>query len=142
MNPRRSARPVRDTREWQSLLKRMEQAIAETRSMARTLGHETTCRDDWDLDFRDCWIELLRDAGAGIAAADPVPIRRTHDKLNGLVDELGGRTSTPDLWPVYGGLIINLRNILDAMEVVAEENPLGQPPLPFRVRRAAKRETS
>jgi len=25
-------------------------------------------------------------------------------------------SSTPRLWPVYGGLIINLRNILDALD--------------------------
>ncbi len=135
MNPRRSAREVRDPREWRSLLQRMEQSIAEIRSMARTLGHDTSCRDDWDPRFRDCWIELLRDAGAAISAADPIPIRGTLDKLNELVDELGVRSPTPDLWPVYGGLIINLRNLLDAMEEVAVANPLGQPPLPFRVRR-------
>jgi len=137
MNPRRSARQLRDPREWHSLLRRMEQAIAEARSMARTLGHDTACRDDWDPSFREGWIELLRDAGAAIASADPVPIRGALDTLNGLVDELGSRSPTPDLWPVYGGLIINLRNLLVSMEDVAAANPLGQPPLPFRVRRRA-----
>lgn len=131
MNPRRSARQVRDPQQWHALLRRMEQAIAESRSMARTLGHDTTRMDEWDRRFRNRWIELLRDAGAAISAAEPAPIVRTRDKLNGLVDELGTGAPTPDLWPVYGGLIINLRNILDAMEEVAAANPLGQPPLPF-----------
>lgn len=34
-------------------------------------------------------------------------------------------------WPVHGALVINLRNILDAMDEVAEANPLGQPPKPL-----------
>ena len=36
-------------------------------------------------------------------------------------------------WPVYGALIINLRNIIDAMDVVAEANPIGGSRLPLRV---------
>ena len=38
-------------------------------------------------------------------------------------------------WPIYGALIINLRNIVDAMVDVAAANPIGQPPLPVRWRR-------
>ena len=35
------------------------------------------------------------------------------------------------MWPVYGALIVNLRNILDATDEVAVLNPLSPPPLPF-----------
>jgi hypothetical protein len=35
------------------------------------------------------------------------------------------------LWPIYGSLLVTLRNILDAMDEVAAANPLQQPPLPF-----------
>lgn len=131
MNPRRSAREVRDPKEWRGLMRRMEQAIAETRSMARTLGHETTRVGDWDLAFAGEWTRLLCDAGDAITNADPELVRLTRSRMRCLVDELGAQQPTPELWPVYGGLIINLRNILDAMEQVAEVNPLGRPPLPI-----------
>ena len=39
MNPRRSARELRDPHRSRALLRRMEQAVADTRSMARTLGY-------------------------------------------------------------------------------------------------------
>ena len=42
MNPRRRARDVRDPQGWRDLLRRMEQAVAEVRSLARTWGAETT----------------------------------------------------------------------------------------------------
>lgn len=70
-------------------------------------------------------------AGRAIAEADPLAIRSIRDRLNALVDDVGGLDPTPSLWPVYGGLMINLRNILDAMDEVAAANPLSQPPLPM-----------
>lgn len=47
MNPRRSARQVRDPRTWHQLLWRMEQGVAETRSMARTLAGQSDHRETW-----------------------------------------------------------------------------------------------
>lgn len=142
MNPRRTAREVRDPREWRSLLQCMDQSVAEIRSMARTLGHVTTCRDDWHPAFRDRWPELLQDAGRAVSAADPGAVRETRGHLNALVDEVGSLQPTPSLWPVYGGLMINLRNVLDAMDEVAAANPLEQPPLPFETWRRDHSATS
>ncbi len=50
--------------------------------------------------------------------------------MDRIVAQVEREDSTP-LWPVYGGLLVNLRNILDAMDEVAAANPLSQPPLPF-----------
>ena len=47
MNPRRSARQVKDPKQWRGLLHRMEQAVAETRSLARTLGSQQAHRETW-----------------------------------------------------------------------------------------------
>lgn len=131
MNPRRSAREVRDPRRWLSLLQHMDQAVADTRSMARTLGYVATCREKWQPAFHDRWATLLGDAGRAIAEADPRALRAIRDRLNALVDDVGGLDPTPSLWPVYGGLMINVRNILDAMDEVAAANPLSQPRLPM-----------
>jgi len=131
MNPRRSARGLRDPRQWRALLHRMEQAVAETRSMARTLGYHSSSRDRWDPAFRERWPLLVGDAGRAIADADPGAIREIRERLSALVDELGSVGPSSPQWPVHGALIINLRNTLDAMDEVAAANPLGQPPLPI-----------
>ncbi len=131
LNPRRSAVALRDPSEWLLLLRRLEQAVAEIRSMAETIDHGMDESGDWQSAFREAYVVLLRDAGHAIAAADPVAILAIRERLNDLVDRLGGQEPTPRLWPVYGGLIINLRNIIDAMDEVAKANPLSQPPLPF-----------
>ena len=131
MNPRRSARGLRDPRRWRALLRRMEQAVAETRSMARTLGYHSASRDDWHPVFRERWPLLVGDAGRAISDADPRAIRETRERLSSLVDEVGGADPSSTQWPVYGALVINLRNTLDAMDEVAAANPLDQPPLPI-----------
>lgn len=131
MNPRRSATQLRNPQQWEALLVRLEQAVAEVRSMARTIDHGMDESGDWLSAFREPYVVLLRDAGHAIAAADPVSILAVRDRLNDLVDRLGDQQPTPRLWPVYGGLIINLRNIIDSMDEVAKANPLSQPPLPF-----------
>ncbi len=135
MNPRRAAGEFRDPQEWQQLLRRMEQAVAETRSMARTLGDQSTPRSTWDEGFAGRWVTLLTEAGQAVAAADPREIVAVRGRLEALVDEVPDGPAT-EQWPVYGALIINLRNILEAMEEVAAVNPLGQPPVPLaRIRR-------
>jgi uncharacterized membrane protein YgaE (UPF0421/DUF939 family) len=131
MNPRRSARGLRDPRQWRALLRRMEQAVAETRSMARTLGYHSANRDQWHPAFRERWPLLVADAGRAIADADPQGIRAVRERLSSLVDEVGTVEQSSAQWPVYGALIINLRNTLDAMDEVAAANPIGQPPLPI-----------
>jgi uncharacterized membrane protein YccC len=131
MNPRRAASEVRDPHQSREMLRRIEQAVAETRSMAETLAHGLGEGGEWVSAFREPYVALLRDSGRAIAGAQPEVIRRARERLDELVDTLGALERTPGLWPVYGALIVNLRNILDAMDEVAVANPLSPPPLPF-----------
>lgn len=130
-NPRRSAGPVRDPREWRGLLRRLEQAIAEIRSMARTLGSQHARRDAWGATFADAWIELLADAGRAASEADSEAITAVRTRLEALTEDLRASERSAE-WPVYGALIINLRNIVDAMDEVATANPIGRQPLAWR----------
>ena len=95
MNPRRSAEALRDPKEWLALLRRLEQAVAETRSMAETIDHGWTSARDWQSAFREPYVVLLRDAGRAIASADPVSILAVRDRLNDLVDRIGSRSPRP-----------------------------------------------
>ena len=64
LNPRRqAARRVSDTRDLGDVLVGLEQAVADTRSMARTIGRAGAIAD-WEPGFRDAWIEMLARAGA------------------------------------------------------------------------------
>jgi len=132
MNPRRSAAEFKDPRQWMDLLRRMEQALAETQSMGRTLAYALAAEQSWDAEFRQGYIAVLHEGGGGILRAEPEPIRTARIRLDELVDLLNEQSPISRLWPVYGGLIINLRNILDSMDEVAGANPMRQPPLPFR----------
>ena len=132
MNPRRSARAMRNPREWHELLRRMEQAIAETRSLARTLGSQQAHRETWGESFAEPWISMLDDTGRATSAADPGALLDVRHRLEVLTEELRATERSPE-WPIYGALIINLRNIIDAMDRVAEANPIGGSRLPIRV---------
>lgn len=134
MNPRRTASELRDPRQWVDLLQRIEQALAETRSTAHTLSRGLADDERWQESFRDGYVEALRSAGRAIVGAEPEPIRRCHAQLDDLAAVVDRERSAPRLWPVYGGLLTNLRNILDAMDEVAAANPMTQPPVPFRRR--------
>jgi uncharacterized membrane protein YccC len=132
MNPRRSARLMRNPREWHELLHRMEQAVAETRSLARTLGGQQAHRETWGEAFAEPWIAMLGDTGRATSAADPAALLDVRRRLEAFTEELRA-TERSSEWPVYGALIINLRNIIDAMDRVAEANPIGAARLPIRV---------
>jgi uncharacterized membrane protein YgaE (UPF0421/DUF939 family) len=140
MNPRRSARVMKNPREWHELLRRMEQAVAETRSLARTLGGQEAHRETWGESFAEPWISMLGDTGEATSAADPDALLDVRRRLEVFTEELRSTERSPE-WPIYGALIINLRNIIDAMDRVAAANPIGGSRVPIRVpvRRTAGR---
>jgi hypothetical protein len=122
-NPRRATAGRMDAAEgFVPILNRLAQAIAETRSMARTI-RVARAPDQWDPRFREPWLDLLSRSGAAVVGADRAALAAARADLTGLadrlrVDELRG------LWPVYGALLVNLRNILDALDAVAEAQPV------------------
>lgn len=122
MNPRRSARGFRDPKQWHGLLHRMEQAVAETRSLVRTLGSQQTHREAWGEGFAAPWLAMLGDAGRAASAADSAALLDVRSRLEAFTEDLRTTERSPE-WPIYGALIINLRNIIDAMDEVAEVQP-------------------
>ena len=131
MNPRRSARAMRDPQQWHDLLRRLEQSVAETRSLARTLGAQAH-HSALDVRFAERWIALLRETGRAAVEADPATLVDVRRRLQEFSDDLRGTERSPQ-WPVYGALIINLRNIVDSLDEVAAANPVRGRPLRLRV---------
>lgn len=132
MNPRRPAREMRNPEKWHGLLRRMEQSVAEIRSLARTLGGQSAHKETWGAAFADPWISMLGDAGRAAGEADPAALLDVRRRLEEFTEEMRATERSPE-WPVYGALIINLRNIVDAMDEVAAANPIRGNPLPLRV---------
>jgi hypothetical protein len=52
-----AARRIQDTRDLGDVLVGLEQAVADTRSMARTIGRAGAVAD-WEPRFRDAWVAM------------------------------------------------------------------------------------
>jgi uncharacterized membrane protein YgaE (UPF0421/DUF939 family) len=125
LNPRPATRRrMSATDDFAGVLHRLSQAVAEARSMVRTVALSRVPPREWDPGFRERWLDLLRRAGEAIDAADGDGLEAVRAGLDDLVGELGpgGRH-----WPVYGALTVNLRNIAEALDVVATVQPVEVP---------------
>ena len=127
LNPRRAAQGLRRSETYEMILGNSEQAIAEVRSMARTVGHSIESLNEWEPVFRDRWLSLLHEAGVAIGAPDAARVTRVRADLNELAHDLSNEHLSGRHWPEYGALILNLRNVVTSMDRVAEANPVVVP---------------
>jgi len=123
LNVRRAAgRRIGATGDLADLLGRLEQAVADTRSMAATIGRATGA--EWDPRFRELWIDLVTRTGAAVSAADADDLARVGEDLRSAAGELFAAGTERAPRPAHGALIVNLRNIVEAMDAVAEAQPV------------------
>jgi hypothetical protein len=125
LNPRRAAVGLRRGDLFEGILRDNEQAVAEVRSMARTLAHSIDGMVRWQPAFRHRWLALLSEAGEAILAPDSVRVVGVRAELNRLAEELSTTELPAAHWPEYGALIMNLRNVVTSMDRVAEQNPVA-----------------
>jgi uncharacterized membrane protein YccC len=124
LNPRRATSGrMRAAEDLEGILRRLEQAVADTRSMAQTIGLSSP---EWDPGFRGPWLDLLERAGAAVSAADAAALSTVHADLDAFARELD-LGAVDQFWPVGGALIVNLRNIVEALGAVAEAQPVEVP---------------
>jgi uncharacterized membrane protein YccC len=131
LNPRRAAKGLKQTDGYEQVLRNDEQAVAETRSMARTLAHSIEDVIEWDATFRGRWLGLLEDLGAAIRSPDADRITQVRAELAKLTNDMSTQDLSARHWPEYGALIMNLRNVATSMDRVVEANPV----LPSRYQR-------
>jgi hypothetical protein len=127
-NPRRGARGrMRAAEDFDAILDRVEQAVAETRSMARTIRLARIPPEHWHPSFRGPWLELLGRAGHAISGADKDGVEAVRADLDAFAGALDVDELPRGFWPVCGALLVNLRNIVDALGAVADRQPLEVP---------------
>ena len=123
---RRRDRDAVEPGEWltyEEVLQRLEDGVAEARSMARTIRQSTVAADEWDPRFRDPWLELLAKTGEGVRSPEE-SVEPLRDRIEALTRDLSG-SDLPDLrWPVYGALLTNVTNIVDVVDDVATAIPV------------------
>ncbi len=127
LNPRRATTGRMNAADgFAPILDRLDQAIAETRSMARTIRLARVAPEHWDRTFREPWLDLLCRCGTAVADADIGKLTAARTELAAFADSLDF-DELRDLWPVYGALLVNLRNVMDALDVVVEAQPVQVP---------------
>jgi len=124
LNPRRGAADrAGASDDFAGLLTRLEQATAEARSMARTMGGSTGSLPHWNREFRERFIDLLARTGQAIADADVGAVEQVGHDVEAAARSLSGGGESL-LHPVHGALLVNLRNITEAMGDVAGAQPV------------------
>ena len=118
---------MRAADDFEAVLQRIEHAVAETRSMARTIGLSRIPPAEWDGAFRTQWLELLERTGAAVSAADAGTLDAVHSALDDVAGDLEVDALPDRFWPVCGALLVNLRNIVEALGAVADAQPVRVP---------------
>lgn len=116
-NPRPSSREL-DPQTYVSILTRLEDGIAQTRALARTVDQANQAPDRWDPHFREGWLPVLEELGQRLGSPDAT-VANLRSDLEALIAALSGEHLPRDHWPVYGSLIDSTMNIIDVVDDVA-----------------------
>jgi hypothetical protein len=95
--------------------------------MALTIGLDQIPAERWHPGFRDTWLGLLDRLALAVDDADAEAIKAIRADLDRYATGLDVRELADSLWPIAGALLINLRNILEALEEVAGAQPVRVP---------------
>lgn len=125
LNPRGASAVVRRPGAFGDVLDSADQALSETRSIARTIGHSITDTKEWDREFRIRWVDLLGQVAWAIQNPETGRLGEIRARLGVLAEDYSHEALPGMHWPEYGGLILNLRNIAMSMDHVAASDPVS-----------------
>lgn len=118
LNPRRSAPAGLD--DLVQTLHLLEQAVADTLSMARTLTTSAESSTLWNDDFRAPFKRMLAETADALVQRDGDRLREIRSELGTLANELSTDSLAGAAWHEYGGLLVNLRNVVHALAQVTQ----------------------
>ncbi|UJH69805.1 hypothetical protein [Ornithinimicrobium sp. INDO-MA30-4] len=105
------------------ILKRLEEGVAQTRSISRQVRESSRQAQQWDSIFSDRFVDLLARLGEAIADPD-ANVKALRSDVNSLADDLSREDLPGMMWPLYGSLIASMRIIIDVVDDVATANPV------------------
>jgi hypothetical protein len=117
LNPRRS-QPA-DLDEMVRMLHLLEEVVAETLSLTRTVATSAHHAHRWDDDFRSGWTALLATTARALDDSDAETLEDVRSDLDALANELANQELGRTYWHEYGGVLVNLRNIVVAATELA-----------------------
>lgn len=106
------------------VLYRLEDAIAQTRAIARVVHESVLSAQEWDEEFRRRWTDLLRQVGARVSDPD-LDAEDARPGIDRLVGDLSDDGLPSRHWPLYGALLTALGNVAAIADDVASR-PVGQ----------------
>jgi len=112
-----------DAATYEEVLHRIEDGVAELRSIARTVQEASESVGDWDDDFRGRWADLLEDIGHDVGSPK-WEVSHLLDDIDGLCRDLSIGTLEGTYWPTYGSLLVSARNIVRVIDDVASSQPV------------------
>ncbi len=124
-NPRRS-RPL-GLDDQVRTLHLLEQAVADTMSTARTVATSADSSTVWEDDFRTRWTQVLAATATAVEAHDEKRLRELRDDLSELARAMSTESLPGSTWTEYGGLLVNLRNVVAALTEVVESGHRSGP---------------
>jgi uncharacterized membrane protein YccC len=96
----------------------LEQAVADTLSMARTMATSAENETLWDEGFRTTWKRLLAETAAAVEEHDEDRLLEVRSELGRFAEDLSTDTLPGSAWYEYGGLLVNLRNVVSSLAQV------------------------
>ena len=105
----------------EDVLRRLEDGVAQLRTIARTVNESTRSAHGWDERFRDPWVGLLDDLGRRITEPDQ-EVAGVRTRLDTLTRDLSVEDLPGLYWPLYGALITALRNVIDVVDDTASRS--------------------
>ena len=123
LNPRRRRFDDATPGHLGDVLLRLEEGVAQTRSIARHVLAWGGDADEWEPLFRDRYLPLL--TALGRAVADPSgDVAHLRGELDDLTADLWNGRLPESSWPRYGALLANTRMIVDVVDDVASARPV------------------
>lgn len=97
---------------YEEILERADEGVSHLRHLTRTLREASYSEGEWDVEFRNRWVQILD--GVGRAIADPdAEVEPFHEDLTQLSSDMSEENGLPrDFWPTYGSLITSTRHIV------------------------------
>lgn len=122
-NPRTWRHPPTHVEEYPHVLERLEEGVAQTRSICRHVRESTRAAQEWDPAFRNRFVALLAEVGHRVAEPDATVGSLSHD-VRQLAQDLSEQDLSGLQWPLYGALIANLQMIIHVVDDVATASPV------------------